>query len=430
MRLRVALNSISNDELKAWLHIANQSKHVLFLNSNTANNSIYPQGIDYDWLLAFEAKELLMSNENSFNSLKSFFESKKDWLFGHFNYDLKNQVEALTSTQNDSIGFPELHFFQAKFVLYAKKNKCFAEIFEEDKACLFRLVEDVKKIKTSSYDLISSKINFFSSISKDEYIERFTSLQKHIQRGDIYEVNFCKSLIASAQIDSLNSFLQLVNLSPSPFSAYYKLFDKYAMCASPERYIQHKNKQLLSQPIKGTNARGLTEVQDKAQREKLLNSKKERSENVMIVDLVRNDLSRVAAKGSVRVSELFGVYPFATVNQMISSVEAELKEGVHPIDAIQASFPMGSMTGAPKISAMQLIEKHENFKRGLYSGSLGYIDPQGNFDFNVVIRTLLYNENTQQLMYPVGGAITALADANEEWDETELKARILYSLFH
>lgn len=430
MRLRVALNSISNDELKAWLHIANQSKHVLFLNSNTANNSIYPQGIDYDWLLAFEAKELLMSNENSFNSLKSFFESKKDWLFGHFNYDLKNQVEALTSTQNDSIGFPELHFFQAKFVLYAKKNKCFAEIFEEDKACLFRLVEDVKNIKTSSYDLISSKINFFSSISKDEYIERFTSLQKHIQRGDIYEVNFCKSLIASAQIDSLNSFLQLVNLSPSPFSAYYKLFDKYAMCASPERYIQHKNKQLLSQPIKGTNARGLTEVQDKAQREKLLNSKKERSENVMIVDLVRNDLSRVAAKGSVRVSELFGVYPFATVNQMISSVEAELKEGVHPIDAIQASFPMGSMTGAPKISAMQLIEKHENFKRGLYSGSLGYIDPQGNFDFNVVIRTLLYNENTQQLMYPVGGAITALAVANEEWDETELKARILYSLFH
>jgi para-aminobenzoate synthetase component I len=430
MRLRVALNSISNDELKAWLHIANQSKHVLFLNSNTANNSIYPQGIDYDWLLAFEAKELLMSNENSFNSLKSFFESKKDWLFGHFNYDLKNQVEALTSTQNDSIGFPELHFFQAKFVLYAKKNKCFAEIFEEDKACLFRLVEDVKNIKTSSYDLISSKINFFSSISKDEYIERFTSLQKHIQRGDIYEVNFCKSLIASAQIDSLNSFLQLVNLSPSPFSAYYKLFDKYAMCASPERYIQHKNKQLLSQPIKGTNARGLTEVQDKAQREKLLYSKKERSENVMIVDLVRNDLSRVAAKGSVRVSELFGVYPFATVNQMISSVEAELKEGVHPIDAIQASFPMGSMTGAPKISAMQLIEKHENFKRGLYSGSLGYIDPQGNFDFNVVIRTLLYNENTQQLMYPVGGAITALADANEEWDETELKARILYSLFH
>lgn len=430
MRLRVALNSISNDELKAWLHIANQSKHVLFLNSNTANNSIYPQGIDYDWLLAFEAKELLMSNENSFNSLKSFFESKKDWLFGHFNYDLKNQVEALTSTQNDSIGFPELHFFQAKFVLYAKKNKCFAEIFEEDKACLFRLVEDVKNIKTSSYDLISSKINFFSSISKDEYIERFTSLQKHIQRGDIYEVNFCKSLIASAQIDSLNSFLQLVNLSPSPFSAYYKLFDKYAMCASPERYIQHKNKQLLSQPIKGTNARGLTEVQDKAQREKLLNSKKERSENVMIVDLVRNDLSRVAAKGSVRVSELFGVYPFATVNQMISSVEAELKEGVHPIDAIQASFPMGSMTGAPKISAMQLIEKHENFKRGLYSGSLGYIDPQGNFDFNVVIRTLLYNENTLQLMYPVGGAITALADANEEWDETELKARILYSLFH
>lgn len=430
MRLRVALNSISNDELKAWLYIANQSKHVLFLNSNTANNSTYPQGIDYDWLLAFEAKELLLSNENSFNSLKSFFESKKDWLFGHFNYDLKNQVEALTSTQNDSIGFPELHFFQAKFVLYAKKNKCFAEIFEEDKACLFRLVEDVKNIKTSSYDLISSKINFFSSISKDEYIERFTSLQKHIQRGDIYEVNFCKSLIANAQIDSLNSFLQLVNLSPSPFSAYYKLFDKYAMCASPERYIQHKNKQLLSQPIKGTNARGLTEVQDKAQREKLLNSKKERSENVMIVDLVRNDLSRVAAKGSVRVSELFGVYPFATVNQMISSVEAELKEGVHPIDAIQASFPMGSMTGAPKISAMQLIEKHENFKRGLYSGSLGYIDPQGNFDFNVVIRTLLYNENTQQLMYPVGGAITALADANEEWDETELKARILYSLFH
>lgn len=430
MRLRIALNSISNDELKAWLHIANQSKHVLFLNSNTANNSKYPKGIHYDWLLAFQAKELLMSNENSFNSLKSFFESKKDWLFGHLNYDLKNQVEVLTSSHSDPIGFPELHFFQPKFVLYSIKNTCFAEIFEEDKEDWRSLLSIISNFKTDNYNDSSSKINFNSSISKAEYIEQFTSLQKHIQRGDIYEINFCKSLIANAQIVPLESYLRLANASPSPFSAYYKLSDKFAMCASPERYIQHKNKQLLTQPIKGTNARGLTKAQDKAQREKLYNSKKERSENVMIVDLVRNDLSRVAAKGSVRVSELFGVYPFATVNQMISSVEAELKEGVHPIDAIQASFPMGSMTGAPKISAMQLIEKHENFKRGLYSGSIGYIDPHGNFDLNVVIRTLFYNESTQALVYPVGGAITALADANEEWDETELKARILYSLFH
>lgn len=430
MRLRITLNTISNDELKAWLHIANQSKHVLFLNSNTANNSTYPKGIYYDWLLAFEAKTLLLNSENSFESLKTHFEKKKDWLFGHFNYDLKNQVEALTSSHPDPINFPEMHFFQPKFVLYSIQNTCFAEVFEEDIEDWTSVFSSVSNYIPNNYKETPSKINFNSSTSKAEYIEQFTSLQKHIQRGDIYEINFCKSLITNVQIAPLDSYLRLAGASPSPFSAYYKLLDKYAMCASPERYIQHKNKQLLSQPIKGTNARGLTEIQDKAQREKLYNSKKERSENVMIVDLVRNDLSRVAAKGSVRVSELFGVYSFATVNQMISSVEAELKEGVHPIDAIKVSFPMGSMTGAPKISAMQLIEKHENFKRGLYSGSLGYIDPRGNYDFNVVIRTLFYNENTQALIYPVGGAITALADANEEWEETELKARILYSLFN
>lgn len=430
MRLRIALNTISNDELKAWLHIAHQREHVLFLNSNTTNNASYPKGIHYDWLLAFEAKTLLQNSENNFESLKTHFNKKKDWLFGHFNYDLKNQVEALTSSHSDPIGFPEMHFFQPKFVLYSIKSACFAEIFEEDKDEWLDLALRTNDYKPNDYSKESSKINFSSSITKGEYIEQFTSLQKHIQRGDIYEVNFCKSLIANTQIAPMESYLRLADASPSPFSAYYKLLDCHAMCASPERYIQHKDKQLLTQPIKGTNARGLTEAQDKAQREKLNNSKKERSENVMIVDLVRNDLSRVAAKGSVRVSELFGVYPFATVNQMISSVEAELKEGVHPIDAIKASFPMGSMTGAPKISAMQLIEKHENFKRGLYSGSLGYIDPNGNFDFNVVIRTLFYNESTQALIYPVGGAITALADAHEEWDETELKARILYTLFH
>ena len=178
----------------------------------------------------------------------------------------------------------------------------------------------------------------------------------------------------------------------------------------------------MSQPIKGTSPRSENPFQDKANIEYLKHSLKERSENIMITDLVRNDLSKVATRGSVKVDELCGVYSFRQVHQMISTISAEMRPDKNWIDTVKATFPMGSMTGAPKVRAMQLIEKYEATKRGLYSGSVGYVSPDGDFDFNVVIRSILFNRKKGHLSYMVGSAITALANPEQEYEECLVKA--------
>jgi len=197
------------------------------------------------------------------------------------------------------------------------------------------------------------------------------------------------------------------------------------MCCSPERFIHKQNHEIISQPIKGTSKRGADPTQDELLKVALKNNQKEQAENVMIVDLVRNDLGKVAIPGTVNVDELCGIYTLKTVHQMISTISATLKENLLFSEIIKASFPMGSMTGAPKIRAMEIIEELEFFSRGLYSGSVGYISPDGNFDFNVVIRSILYNSTTKALLYPAGGAITANSDIAKEFEECLLKAKTM-----
>ena len=212
----------------------------------------------------------------------------------------------------------------------------------------------------------------------------------------------------------------------APFSAFFDWNDHSIMCGSPERYLKKLGNQLISQPIKGTMRRGADAEEDEALKAQLSADPKERSENIMITDLVRNYLSKVATKGSVQVDELCGIYTFETVHQMITTISAELKDGVSIAELIQATFPMGSMTGAPKVRAMQIIEELEVSKRGVYSGAMGYIDPEGNMDFNVVIRSLLYNKKKRYLSALVGGAITAASDPEREYDECLLKAQALF----
>jgi para-aminobenzoate synthetase component 1 len=254
-------------------------------------------------------------------------------------------------------------------------------------------------------------------------------VKQRLQRGDIYEMNLCQEFYGEGiEMDPIDVFRRVNAFAETPFSAFYRNEDHYLICASPERYLSVQQSEVISQPIKGTAKRHANEISDIAEKEKLQNDPKERSENVMIVDLVRNDLSRNARRASVRVPELFGVYTFKSVHQLISTVRAELPEGKTVFDVIRASFPMGSMTGAPKISAMKVIDEVEDFQRGLYSGSVGYIDPDGNADFNVVIRSLLYNRSTGYLSLPVGGAITIQANAEQEYEECLLKASAIRRL--
>jgi para-aminobenzoate synthetase component 1 len=264
-------------------------------------------------------------------------------------------------------------------------------------------------------------------IDKPAYLQTVQMLREHIQRGDCYEINFCQEFyIPGITIDPVGIFSKLTSLSPNPFSAFYKTGNKYLLCASPERYLRKTGRHIISQPIKGTLHRVHTNCeQDRIQKEKLLSSQKDRSENVMVVDLVRNDLSRVCKEGSVIVDELFGIYSFPQVHQMISTVSGELKQGVAFEDIIRATFPMGSMTGAPKRKVMQLIEQYEKSRRGLFSGAVGYIAPGGGFDFNVVIRSILYNAESRYLSFPTGSAITHYSDPEAEYAECMLKGEAM-----
>jgi para-aminobenzoate synthetase component 1 len=277
----------------------------------------------------------------------------------------------------------------------------------------------------------SSAVNMNSRISKSEYISTFNKLQEHIKRGDIYEVNFCHEYFAkSAELNPVNTFRNLYEISNSPFSAFFRTNDFYLMSASPERFVKKFGNTIISQPIKGTRKRGNSVEEDLKLKEELRQCPKEQSENVMIVDLVRNDLSKTAEKSSVKVEELYGIYSFTQVHQMISTITSELRDDIHWSEVLKTTFPMGSMTGAPKIRAMQLIEEYETFKRGLYSGSVGYVTPNGDFDFNVIIRSILYNTTNGYVSLAVGSAITANAKGDDEYAECELKAKAMLEVLN
>ncbi|HMI05459.1 MAG TPA: anthranilate synthase component I family protein [Pedobacter sp.] len=355
------------------------------------------------------------SSGNAFESLKSFYNDKKNWMFGLMGYDLKNEVEQLHSDNSDNLGFPEMFFFVPKYLLSVKGDEATLIIGEP------YILDAIQKQKVRYGE--NSPLNIQSRIPKGTYIKTVEELQQHILRGDIYEVNFCQEFFAkNAQIDPLFVLKKLNEISPTPFSGFFKIRDQYILSASPERFLCKRHSQLISQPIKGTAKRGLDPQEDELIKAGLKQDTKEQAENVMIVDLVRNDLTRSAIKGSVKVEELFGIYGFPQVYQMISTISAELRPEVHFIDAIRNAFPMGSMTGAPKIKAMELIEQFEFSKRGAYSGAFGYISPEGDFDFNVIIRSILYQANTQYVSFQVGGAITYAANAAAEYEECMLKA--------
>ncbi|MEC4003613.1 anthranilate synthase component I family protein [Flavobacterium sp. SUN052] len=422
--------SVENpNELKSQLLLwSAQFREVVALDSNK-----YQQDYsNYDFVLAVEAFTAIKTDfQNAFEDLQQYQSKTKDWLFGCLSYDLKNNVEDLKSNNYDGLEFPDLFFFQPKKLFLLKGNQLEIQYL---RMCDDEIDHDFDEIinqKTNnlSDDVTLSAVEVLQRISKESYLEKTSKMLEYIHRGDIYEANFCMEFYAeNALINPLETYLKLNKISEPPFAVYFKNNHQYLMCASPERYLKKENEKIISQPIKGTSKRFEDSELDEQSKLELSTNPKERSENIMIVDLVRNDLSKSAIKGSVKVEELCQIYSFKQVHQMISTIVSEVENTTSPVAIIQSTFPMGSMTGAPKISAMTIIEELEETQRGLYSGAVGYFTPNGDFDFNVVIRSILYNSQNQYLSFSVGSAITSEAIPENEYEECMLKAKAMFEV--
>ena len=376
---------------------------------------------EYECILAVNAIHFI-DDRTPFTEVDSFLHAAKGWSFGHLSYNLKNQFIQSTFDKQDRIGFPGFYFFEPEILL--RLNDGELTIHAKDPENIW------KEIQCHSTETLYGEeqaIELQQGLNKEEYITIVEKLRQHILRGDCYEINFCQEFFAEhVSIDPVIIFQRLTDLSPTPFSSFYRLDDKYLICASPERFLKKTGNKIISQPMKGTPRRDLENaVEDERLKQTLFFDAKERAENVMVVDLVRNDLSKVCRDGTVKVDELFGVYSFPQVHQMVSTISGELRNNVRFSQIIEATFPMGSMTGAPKYKVMELIDQYEAVGRGIFSGSVGYIDREGNFDFNVVIRSILYNATSRSLAYYAGSGITFYSDAEKEWEECLLKAEAI-----
>lgn len=422
IRKNIANPKLFKEQLLSW---AQQFREVVFLDSNS-----YPQQYSsFDCILAVDAFTSLKTDYyNAFEDLKQYQQNTKDWLFGYLSYDLKNDIENLQSNNFDGLNFPDLFFFQPKKVFILKGNEleiqylmlCDDELDED--------FEEILKVETETFVTLSA-VEVKQRISKAYYAEKVNQMLHHIHIGDMYEANFCMEFYAeNAVINPLEKFQKLNEISQAPFSVFFKNYKNYLLSASPERYLKKVGDKIISQPIKGTSKRFADLAEDENSKNILVSDAKERAENIMITDLVRNDLSHTAQKGSVEVEELCGIYSFLQVHQMISTITSKLDSKYSAVDVLKTTFPMGSMTGAPKISVMEIVENLEETKRGLYSGAVGYFTPEGDFDFNVVIRSILYNHENKYVSFSVGSAITSLSIPEKEYEECLLKAKAMHEV--
>lgn len=425
MRIRKDFSANSIADLK--LHLLNwaQTEEVfLWCDSNThLGNQTYET---YDAVLAVGVRtELRSSFKNAFEKLKNFRKETNDYIFGYLSYDLKNDIEELSSQNFDGLGFDDLYFFHPQKIIFLQQSDLTFSYMEEFENEIEKDWADIQNISPSSIHP-QTEIEIKQRVSRQLYNENLEKILAHIHRGDIYEVNFCQEFYAEkSEIHPLMVYQKLNSISTPPFATFLRINDKYLLSASPERFVKKVDSKVISQPIKGTARRSVDAEEDKRIKEELANDPKERSENIMIVDLVRNDLSKTAIKGSVRVEELCEVYTFQQVHQLISTVVSEVAAEMDVVDIIISLFPMGSMTGAPKISAMEIIEELEETKRGLYSGAVGYFSPENDLDFNVVIRSILYNASKKYVSFSVGGAITSQSKIENEYRECMVKAEAM-----
>lgn len=342
-----------------------------------------------------------------------------DYLFGYLGYDIKNLLENLSSGNSQLIAFPECMVFEPEFLVSYSNEE------------LTVLIGELPDLSTEA--VLINKPSFGKAIpltNQQDYQTKVESIRDYIKQGEVYELNYCIGFRTKVQdFESPLDFWHFQSeRNPMPFAAFVKCKHLNILSHSPERFLKRDGISLLSQPIKGTAKRNLEDKEaDELAAKTLQTSIKERAENVMIVDLVRNDLARCSKLGTIKVPELFGIYSFKTVHQMISTISSELEPQTSFKDILKVTFPMGSMTGAPKIRAMQLIDTLENFQRGPFSGTIGYSLPNQQADWNVVIRSLFYDSESQELCWYAGGAITWDSEPAEEWAEVCLKTEAIVS---
>lgn len=403
------------------LQWAAQFDTVCYLDSNGYRDNYGNINV---FLAAGTVASFTSDGSDTFPKLQQFVDAHADsWIPGFLGYDLKNEIENLDSRHPNRTGFPDAYFFVPQYTLLIGQYN--VEIKGTDPKAVIQEIEATEVLE----EPLAFKGQLRYRMNRAAYASAFADLQEHIRKGDIYEVNLCQEFFSeNASLNPLGAFRKLNEVSPTPFSCFFKYGEKYILSASPERFLSKNGKTLLSQPIKGTAPRGKTASEDEQFKAALASNPKEISENIMIVDLVRNDLTRSAQPGTVKASQLLQIHSFKQVHQLISTITCQIREGLSATETIRNTFPPGSMTGAPKISAMRLIDEYENSRRGVYSGALGYFSPQGNYDFSVVIRTMLYNAENGYLSFHTGGAITDGADPEKEYNECLLKGKALFEV--
>jgi len=419
--------TIFKQQMFQWSHA---SEDIVYLDSHSSKNH-QDNFSQFEALLAVDAFTAIKTDAlDGFAKLNDYQQSTNDWIFGFISFELREDTHHLPSKKQNNIDFPDLYFFQPKKLILLKNNQVF---FHYLPLCDDEITDDfnnILKIGPTEKTFTKTTFELKPQTSQQDYLKAANQLMAHIQRGDIYEINYCLEFYANDTIIyPFEVFLALNKFAESPFASFFKTNNLYIMSATPERYLQRMNNKVVSQPIKGTSQRFDNYLLDKQSKENLKKNAKEIAENVMIVDLVRNDLSMTAIKNTVKVDELCEVYTFNQVHQLISTISSEVEQNIPSSTLLKTTFPMGSMTGAPKQSALALIEEFEDFRRGVYSGSLGYFDPNGNFDFNVIIRTLLYNAQNKYLSYSAGSALTAQANAQKEYEECLLKVAMINQIF-
>lgn len=404
------------------LHWINQFEVCTFLDNHAYES---PYGA-LDCIAAVNPQSFIALESVNADAVDKFIETHRgEWIFAHFNYEYHTITKP--NTKASLTGFPIAYLYTPAVVIELTGKQVTIQTEQESPQQLFDQISSFVVPPSSDKSADQSALPTTSIapyINKADYLENIHKILQLIRRGDFYEINYCQAFkVNHIAANPATLYLNLTSISPTPFACFYKNAHHYLLCASPERFLQKKGDQLISQPIKGTIKRNLeNDADDRLQLETLQNSSKDKSENVMVVDLVRNDLSRICKQGSVEVSELFGIYSYPQVHQMISTITGKINDNISFSEILEATFPMGSMTGAPKKSVMETIDLLEPTKRGLYSGTVGYMNPVGDFDFNVVIRSIFFNSQNGKANYQVGGGITIYSDPEKEYEECLLKA--------
>lgn len=352
---------------------------------------------------------------------------------GYFSYELAHLMEKLPNTVKKDVDIPEMvmGFYDGIIIIDHRDDKKyigaigFKENIEEIIKKIEKNIEQYEfqlKMKKNKETVVKNR-DINSNMTEDYYLASIKKLKDYIYSGDIYQVNFTQRFECDFEGDSNELYKNLKTINPAPFAAYLDFGEGKIISSSPERFIKLTDGTIETRPMKGTRPRGKSKAEDEKLKAELINSEKDRAELLMIVDLMRNDISRVAKTGSVKVTELFHLEEYATVLQMVATIEGELKDELSAVDIIKSTFPGGSITGAPKIRAMEIIDELETTARNIYTGSIGYLGFDGDMDLNIAIRTIVLKD--EKAYFQVGGGIVWDSDPHEEYEESLVKGRAL-----